>query len=92
MRPPSNRPLPEPRGQRATLGITAAMELYLVRLNEEIQSLAIHLRECSKGKTGTEVVDDGANWKITRTYTQGRLTNETIAASSGVAGATWTDA
>jgi hypothetical protein len=41
-----------------------------------------------KGLTGTLTLDDGANWRIVLTFTNGILTSQSIAASSG-AGATW---
>ncbi|MCE5324954.1 MAG: hypothetical protein LLG01_00920 [Planctomycetaceae bacterium] len=48
--------------------------------------------DATAAKSGTGVIDDGANYKITLTFKFGRLTGWTVAASTGVAGSSWTDA
>jgi len=50
---------------------------------EQIQS------QIDSGLSGTLTLDDGANWRITLTFTNGILTGKTTGASTGAAG-TWT--
>lgn len=63
-------------------------------LNGELQNFSRNVRDAfvSGVKSGTGVIDDGTNYKITLTFDHGRLTGWTIAASDGVAASTWTDA
>jgi len=46
--------------------------------------------EIAAGKTGTLILDDGTNWRVTLTFTDGKLTAVTTAASSGAA-ANWSE-
>jgi hypothetical protein len=83
--------LPDPRG--ADLGLTERAIEYLVRLNEQIQALGRDVQAMSaRTSSGSLVLDDGANWRLTVTLVQGRVTAVETAASSGVAEAAFTAA
>lgn len=64
---------------------------YLIQLHEGIQNLNRQIRDALVSGTvsGTLVLDDGANWRVTITINHGRVTAVTTAASSGAA-CTWT--
>jgi len=48
------------------------------------------VQDLMSGKSGTLVLDDGANWRVTLQFKEGKLIDVTTAASSGAA-ASWTD-
>jgi len=82
-------PLPDPQ----VIGNTSPeLVVYLTRLNNELQNFNLDLRKTLKAnmKTGTLVIDDGANWRLTVTLQQGRVSDITTATSSGAA-LTWTE-
>jgi hypothetical protein len=91
MRIPSRLPLPEP-------AITCHdsdpnVVAHLQALNAEIQKLNTMIRDAmtANKKTGVLIIDDGVNYKVTITFTEGTVTTAPVVeASSGLAGASWT--
>ena len=75
---PKRLPLPNPLSLRDKAD--SAVIQYLEEVNVELQKMNAELR---RAKTGTIILDDGANWRITLQFTDGQLRNVTTAASSG---------
>lgn len=88
---PTRLPLPEPRTD--CRNSDPAIVEYLARLNEQLQRLNELVRDAltANKKTGVLIIDDGVNYKVTITFTDGTvITAPAVDASSGVAGASWT--
>lgn len=78
---------------QADLGFHTPLGGFLRELLECLQAehRAVLAEMIANTKTGTLVLDDGANWRVTLTFYDGKLSAVTTAASSS-AEATWTDA
>jgi len=61
----------------------------LQQLERELSRIAV--REIPDGVSGTLILDDGANWRLTLVFMRGACTSIVTAASAGAA-ATWTPA
>jgi len=74
------------------LGLHTRLGRYLAELGECLQTEHRALRDeiAANTKTGTLLLDDGANWRVTLTFYDGKLTGVTTAASTAAV-ATWTD-
>ncbi|MDH4178875.1 MAG: hypothetical protein OEV33_00065 [Armatimonadota bacterium] len=90
MRAPKRMRLPEIG--KADLGTHTPLGRHLVELNECLQIGYAALRDelCANAKTGTLILDDGANWRVTMTFYDGKLTSVATAASTAAL-AQWTD-
>ena len=76
----------------AELGLHTPLGRYLNELGQCLQGEHRAIRDeiAANTKTGTLVLDDGANWRLTLTFYDGKLTAVTTAASTS-AEASWTD-
>lgn len=76
---------------QAELGLHTPLGRYLNELGQCLQGEHRAVRDeiGANTKTGTLVLDDGANWRVTLTFYDGKLTGVTTDASTA-ATATWT--
>jgi hypothetical protein len=66
----------------------AVMRLARRQNNEQRRRERQEIHETPAGESGTLILDDGANWRVTLVFSGGVLTSVTTAASSG-ATASW---
>lgn len=89
MKLPKTLRLPDPAA--AELGLHTPLGRYLTELGQclQLEHRAVRDELFANTKTGALVLDDGANWRVTLTFYDGKLTGVTTAASTAAA-ATWT--
>jgi len=92
----TRRSLPDPRAKKLGVKddgtINDDLLFYLLAVNEEIQGLNRQLADTVRETaTGTLILDDGANWRLTVVLVQGKVKSVTTGATVA-ATATWTAA